>query len=387
MAQKTWTLTDVDQDLYLDDLQLTPNDVEGGAEGYAVCKRRLHGGLRDGVDVIEVDNGTFRFVVVPTRGMSLWRAMMGEVCLGWKSPVKGPVHPAFVRSSEASGLGWLDGFDELMVRCGLESNGAPEFAEDGAVRHGLHGKIGNIPAHKTDVTIDGDSGEIRVTGVVDEARLFHNKLRLTATYTTTVGQPGLKIVDTVTNISAEPSELQLLYHTNFGVPLLGEGAKLVAPVVKMSPRDAVAAENLPDWDTYGPETPSLTEACFFFELASDDAGETQVLLHNARGDQGVSLKFNKSQLPYFTQWKNRQAAEDGYVTGLEPAINFPNVRAFEKAKGRVTVLEPGESRTFELTIHAHGTADAVAKAKQEVAKLQEGTTPEILQQPSSDWSG
>ena len=34
---------------------------------------------------------------------------------------------------EPSGLGWLDGFDELLVRCGLESNGAPEFDADGRV--------------------------------------------------------------------------------------------------------------------------------------------------------------------------------------------------------------------------------------------------------------
>ena len=120
--------------------------------------------------MIEVRHGDFRFVVVPTRGMGIWRACLGDLRLGWKSPVRGPVHPAYVRLGHPDGLGWLDGFDELLVRCGLESNGAPEFQPDGRLRYGLHGKIANIPAHKVEVAIDGDSGRIAIRGTVDEAR-------------------------------------------------------------------------------------------------------------------------------------------------------------------------------------------------------------------------
>ena len=70
-------------------------------------------------------------MVLPTRGMGIWRVTAagrsGTADVGWKSPVRGPVHPAFVDLGEPSGLGWLDGFDEFFVRCGLESNGAPDF--------------------------------------------------------------------------------------------------------------------------------------------------------------------------------------------------------------------------------------------------------------------
>ena len=386
MAKTSWTLTDVGEDQYVDALAVGPADVEGAAAGYSVTKRTLRGGLRQGVDVIEVDNGTFRFVVVPTRGMGIWRAALGDIRLGWKSPVAGPVHPALVPLDEPSGLGWLSGFDELLVRCGLESNGAPEFNDDGTLRYPLHGKIANCPAHKVRLAVDGDSGEISVTGVVDEARLFFNKLRMTSTVTTKVGRPGMTVTDTVTNVSAEPGELELLYHVNFGMPLLDPGSKVVLPVAKLAPRDAVAVENLSEWDTYGPQTPGSAEAVFFFELAADADGRTQAVLRNAAGNQGVSLKFNKSQLPYFTLWKNRQAAADGYVTGLEPAINFPNVKSFEKQKGRVAVLAPGESRSFKITLEVHADAKSVAAAEQAVAALQQGATPEILGRPEPEWS-
>jgi len=386
MAVKSWTLCDVDNDHYIEAISILPNDVGGLASGYSITKRRLHGGLRDGVDVIEVDNGNFRFVAVPTRGMGVWRARLGDVQLGWRSPVRGPVNPAFVPLSEAGGLGWLDGFDELLVRCGLESNGAPEFNDDGTLRYPLHGKIANIPAHKVLASVDGREGRIELTGVVDEARLFFNKLRLTSTYVTTVGQPGMTLIDTVTNISAEPAELELLYHINFGTPLLDAGSKVVLPVRRLAPRDAVAAGTVDQWDTYGPETPGVSESVFFMQLAGDQEGNTRALLRNAAGNQGVSLLFNTQQLPYFTLWKNPQAAIDGYVTGLEPGINFPNCKSFEKQQGRVVVLQPQQSLRFEITLEVHPDEQSVQEATQQVMALQGDREPEILAQPDPQWS-
>ena len=68
------------------------------------------------------------------------------------------------------GLGWLDGFDELLARCGLENNGAPYEVKavnpDGSERHttfGLHGKIANIPASYVAVHV-GDEPPLRDHG-------------------------------------------------------------------------------------------------------------------------------------------------------------------------------------------------------------------------------
>ena len=386
MSRKTWPLTDVDAGIYVEQLSLGPDQVGGRTSGYRVTKRTLRGGLSDGVDVIEIDNGLFRFVVVPTRGMGLWRASCGAMQLGWKSPAKGPVHPAFVPLWEASGLGWLSGFDELLVRCGLESNGGPVFAPNGSLQYPLHGKIANTPANKVEVTIDGDSGEIAVTGVVDEAHIYGSKLRLTTTLSTKVGQPSMTVADEVTNMSAQPGEMELLYHINFGVPLLSPGATVVLPVKRVTPRDAVAVADIPTWNVYGPETPGSTEVCHFFDLAADATGKTLAVLRSADGSQGASVKFNKRQLPCFTIWKNRQAAIDGYVTGLEPATNYPNPRTFEKEKGRVVALAPGESRRSEITIEAHPDAGAVAAAQRAVAAIQGSTAPEICTKPDPNWA-
>jgi len=386
MASKTWTLTDVEQGTFVEQLAVLPDDVDGPARGYSIAKRTLRGGLCDGVDLIEVDNGTLRFAAIPTRGMGIWKAGLGDLQLGWNSPVAGPVHPGLVRLWEPSGIGWLDGFDELFVRCGLESNGAPEFNEKGDLLYPLHGKIANIPAGKVELSVDGDSGKITLTGRVDESRLFGNKLQMVSTITTEAGQPSLTVTDRISNPSAEPSELELLYHVNFGAPLLDHGSKVVLPTAKVAPRDSVAVDNVSEWDTYGPETPGSIESVFFFDLAADADGRTQAVLRNRAGDRGVVLRFNKSELPCFTLWKNRQAASDGYVTGLEPGINFPNPKSFEKANGRVAVLEPGESRTFQIEMEALPDPSAVEAAEAAVAELLGGRAPHVLGQPDPDWS-
>src|SRR4051794_7968839 len=119
----SFTLTDLARDLWVESFA-----IDGAAVGlpaspaWSVAKRVLRGGRRDGVDLIRVDNGAFAFAVVPTRGMGIWRGSYEGDRVGWDSPVRdGPVHPAHVNLMEGGGLGWLGGFDELLVRCGLEN--------------------------------------------------------------------------------------------------------------------------------------------------------------------------------------------------------------------------------------------------------------------------
>ena len=97
------------------------------------------------------------------------------------------------------------------------------------------------------------------------------------------------------------------------------------------------------------------------------------------------MKFNKNQLPCFTLWKNRQAECDGYVTGLEPAINFPNVKSFERQMGRVAVLAPGESRSYEVAIEAHGDAAGVQAAAAAVSACRPRSA-EICSGPDPAWA-
>ncbi len=385
MAIKQWTLTDVSNGVYVDDLKLSHDQVGGDAKGYEVSKRRLRGGLCDGVDVVRVDNGRLEVEILPTRGMGIWKMALDGEEIGWHSPVRGPVHPSFVPLTEPSGLGWLEGFDEMLVRCGLESNGAPDFDERGQLIYPLHGRIANRPAHRVDISLDDSTGEITVTGVVEETRFHFSKLRLTSKLVTRVDEPEIRVWDQVENLSGSPAEIQLLYHINFGPALLGPGSQFVAPLKCVVPRNGRAAEAIKTWSEYAGEEAGYEEQVYFLELAAADDGRTKTMLKNADGTRGVSVCLNKNQLPCYTLWKNTITASDGYTTGLEPGTNFPNPRTYEGQQGRVVRLQPGGKADFELTLEAHKDSAEVEAAELAIAKLQAEVTPEIHDQPQPGW--
>lgn len=386
MSRQTWTLIDVDQDVYLDELDVSTADVPGATLPFRIRKRTLRGGLRDGVDVLEIDNGKLQFTVLLTRGLSLWKASCGDIQLGWQSPVRGPVHPKFVPLDAPDGIGWLRGFDEFLVRCGLESNGPPEYDVAGHLKNPLHGRVGNIPAHRVSVSFDPTTSEIRITGEVDETRLFGQKLRMMTSYLTRLGDPSVWIIDEVQNRSTSPADLELLYHINIGSPFLSPGAKIVAPVAKLIPRTTTAAEGIPKWDTYPAGKPGVAEEVFYLALAGTAEGNTRVLLHDPYAARGFSVQFNLRQLPYFIIWKCPLPNSDGYVTGLEPALNLPNPKSYEEQQQRVLRLPGGASYRAALRLEAHTDATSVAIAAQATRSLMAGQEPEIFDYPLPGWT-
>lgn len=385
MLAKTWKLLDHADNTLVPDLTIGPDDV--GVRGkWQVELRTLHGGLSEGVQEIRVNNGKLTVSILPTKGMGIWKAWLGDLEIGWKSPIRGPVHPMFIPSGEWSGLGWLDGFDELVARCGLESNGAPEFDEKtGRVKYPLHGRIANRPAHYVSVSIDPDKEEISVKGIVEETRFHFLKLRLTSIVTLKFGQPSFSLRDEVENFSSTPAEMQMLYHVNFGLPLLDGGSRLVAPAKTVVPRNERAASGIKTWDSYAAPEPGYEEMVYFSELYAADDGRTRVLLKNAHGTKGVSLQFNKRQLPCFSLWKDTAGEPDGYVTGLEPGTNFPNPRSYEGEQGRVVKLQPGERAAFDLSLEVHASEKEIEQAEAAVAKIRDDRELKVYDKPQPGW--
>lgn len=374
-----YTLTDTAADVRVESFEVGAGDLDlaaAGAPAWKVSRRTLRGGRREGVDLIEVDNGALSFAVVPTRGMGLWRGRFGADRLGWDSPVHdGPVHPALVNLAQWGGIGWLEGFDELMVRCGLEHNGAP-YTEGNAV-YGLHGKIANIPAHRVTLTIDDDAPHaITLEGEVDEARLFGPHLRMTTAIRTTPGSNRLTVRDVFRNLGDAPTDLQVLYHWNFGPPFLEQGARAIVPAEAIAPRDARAVEGLASHDSYAAPTVGFAEQVYFYRPIGDGpGGPTLAILRNHAGDKAVVLRFPVAQLPCFTLWKNTGGARDGYVTGLEPATNYPNPKPVERDRGRVVRLEPSAEYVTETTLEVISGAAEVARVEAEAAALQKAHGP------------
>jgi hypothetical protein len=368
MNGQTWVLTNAGDDAVNDSIVITSDSRPAVRGAWKIKKSILRGGLSDGVELVEIDNGRMRIFILPTRGMSVWKIDLGEEVLGWRSPVRGPVHPKFVPIFDPNGLGWLDGFDELIVRCGLESNGAPEFDNQGKLMYPVHGRIGNKPAHFVDVTVH-DAGTIQLRGIVEETRFHFQKLRLETIITTSIGSTDLKIDDRVENFGGTPAEMQLLYHVNIGEPVLRPGDQLVAPVKAIHKRDNPAVDQHTDWDVYGLPIAGQAEECFYMELFSDNNCRSEVLLKGADGSRGTSLSYGAKTLPCFSLWKNMVHSADGYVTGLEPGTNYPNTRTHEAENGRVVKLDPSETWSAQLLLRAALSIEGVEQAESRIRQM------------------
>lgn len=381
MDRSKHVLLDVAKGVYLDDWRI--DSAHTGHPGdWSVSTRRLRGGLSDGVDVVTLDNGHLSVDILPTRGMGLWRGECQGLRLGWDAPVSLPVHPKMVDLHRRGGIGWLDGFNEWLCRCGLSFLGPPD-ADDGTT---LHGRIANLPAHRVWLEIDNHERTLAVVGVIEESSLFETRLQLISRVQTVWDTGVIQIVDEIVNVGGTPAEVELLYHINNGPPFLGDGATCVAAFETMAPRDPRAAEGIADWSRFAGPDPEYTEQAYFFQPLANDDGQTSVLLKNAAGDAGLSVQFERDSLPYFVLWKNTRAEADGYVCGLEPATCLPNTRTFEREQGRVITLEPGQSQTCRLNLAVHTGANEVAAQVETIEKIQRSVQPKIHSEPITNWS-
>ena len=85
-----------------------------------------------------------------------------------------------------------------------------------------------------------------------------------------------------------------------------------------------------------------------------------------------------------TQLKNTVAKTDGYVTGLEPGTSFPHNRKWERAKGRVSKLDPDQSRSFSITFGIQTTKTEVDKVAKEIDALRANRKTIVEKNPESD---
>ena len=346
----------------------------------------FRGGVSDGVEVIEVDTGGVRALILPTRGMGIWQIEKNGTTFAWESPVCGPVNPSQVPVFDPNGIGWLEGFDEFVVRCGLESNGAPEHDLNGQLIYPLHGRIANLPAQSLSIEYDEASGRLDVIGEVLESRLFIKRLRLRSRIRFHAGQSEITLLDDVANELAKPAKMQLLYHINIGSPVLEAGAVLDAPVKELAPKDDLSATEIDKWNQFDGPEPGYGERVYFAELHADESSCTTALLRSQNSDQGIAVSFNINQLPKFILWKNTAALSDGYVVGLEPATNFPNPRSHEENQGRVIELQPQETASFRVTLDPLTSHEEVQQMRERVNRLKEEVSPQIHREPAAGWT-
>ena len=260
------------------------------------------------------------------------------------------------RPDANSGLEWLYSFaGGLVTTCGLTHIGGPE-SDETEVR-GLHGRISNIPAAvESIVQPDPASGnmDMSITAVIKESSVFGPHLELRRTITSTLGEPVIKICDEVINRGNTPCPHMLLYHCNFGWPLVDEGADIIYRGNCRS-RGMDFDNKLFNNDHDYKKCQKLLEShrgsgesCGFIDVEPDTDGMCQAGLVNHALPLALVMRYSKNQLPHLTNWQHWGPGE--YVCALEPGTNPPIGQNKARQSGELIMLEPGETRNYHLEI-------------------------------------
>ncbi|WP_047306601.1 aldose 1-epimerase family protein [Pseudomonas fluorescens] len=381
-----WDYVLLDTDKAAENLHITSEQLGlKTAQPFSVTLRTLHGGRQEGVSIVDIDNGQMKLSLVPTRGMNVLQASVGDVRLGWDSPVKEVVNPAFIELNGRGGLGWLEGFNELVTRCGYEWVGHPGM--DNGELLTLHGRAANIPASKVTLHIDEQPPyAIHLRGELKEQAFKKVDFSVATELVTEPGSTSFTLNDRLTNNGDYAKEYQALYHSNFSTPFLEQGAKFAAPVKQVSPFNDKAKADLADWQTYRGPTRDYDETVYNVVPYADAQGQTLAVLHNKAGSLGVSLGFNTRQLPVFSLWKNTDTQGQGYVTGLEPGTSFSYNRRYQRPLNLVPTIGPKEQREFQIRYSLLANKVAVDNALNRISQIQQGRQTEVRPTPLVDLS-
>ncbi len=297
-------------------------------------------GKAKGTAAVEIRNGSgLRFVVLLDRGMDIAYAEIDGIPISYisKTGVVAPTHydePDFLRSFSAG----------LLTTCGLTYMGAP--CVDEGVSLGAHGRISNIPAFDVGITQEWQDNNfvITVRGKVREATVFGENMVLTRTITTNLGDNTIYINDCIENEGFNKAPLMVLYHMNFGYPLVCENTILETNCVNIRPRDDVAVSGITKACEFSAPMHNYCEQVFYRDAVTD----SYATLKNPSLNLSATVSFSGDQLPYLIEWK--QMGEQEYVVGLEPATYPPDSRAKARERGELLYLAPSELRHHNITI-------------------------------------
>jgi Domain of unknown function (DUF4432) len=342
----------------------------------------LADGPERGVRVLEFRTGSgLSFQVALERGFDLLAAAYRGIPIGWRSPV-GPRHPALASVEESRGWGFLRSFTGLLATCGLDHALAPATSSAAvyvypgiaARDYPLHGRVSQIPARLLGYgeRWHGDACTLYAEGEVAQMAVFGESLVLTRRIEAALGGIGISITDRVENRGFRPTPHMLLYHYNFGFPLLDEGAELLLPsrgVVHAVHQD-LRAQGV-GYRIQGAPKPDFREQVYEHDIVAGPRGMAPTALINPKlGERGfgIRLDYDRAALPCLIQWQCLQSGL--YVLGIEPSTNHVQGRAFAEQRGELIHLEHGEVREYRTRLAVLDGEAAITGVRREIEALQ-----------------
>lgn len=284
--------------------------------------------------------GGLAFEVLPERGLDIGAAWYAGQPVGWRSPLGSP-GPASTPS------GWLGRFGGgLLVTCGLDNIGSPRGG------YGQHGSHHDTRAHDVAVTrVENPHGApgVRIAGTVDSLEVFGRRVRVHRTITSFADEPAIHLCDHIVNEGAWLAPVALLYHVNFGAPLVLPGTRIAIDAAHHEPREPSEAAS--EWAEFPEPVDRVTEAVWCHTGIGTVDGFATARVDSPAG-LVAEVVWRTTELPRLVEWVF--PPRGAWALGIEPC-NAPLWGPEREADGAgMPVLGPGETFDTSLAIRFSG---------------------------------
>ena len=318
-----------------------------------ITETRLCGGRGEGIRMYQFYNTAgLRFSAIPDRGMDLFDFSYKGMNLSFQSK-NGLVSPHAFSAAEGEFTNqWSGG---LLCTCGLDNVGG-HCVEDGI--YPTHGRMSWMPAEHSGSRAYWDNNDYMLSahGQVRLAQLYGRNLTLDRTIQTTLYGKSLHIQDKISNWESAQSSFMLLYHCNFGAPLLAPqslvytNSKVTIPLNDQSvdPHCMTAPVDGRGEELY---------------LHSNHPKRGYAMLMNPDFELAVYVSFDSTHLPNMLEWKNMRSGD--YVLALEPCNTFAINRSQAAKASKLAILPAFSFIDIDLEI---GVLDGTEEIKRFIAE-------------------
>lgn len=304
---------------------------------YTLRRMVLAEGKAKGVNVIEVCTaGGLQVDILPDSGLDIGQVRYQGTNMAFISKNGYDTPSLFIPYEGEFGHTFSGG---MLYTCGLRSTGINCW--DGNEYHPSHGRYHGLSADH--ISTDVEDGYIVIKGVVRETAIFGHVLEVKRTIRIPIMGAEITVNDVISNLTPQDEEYALLYHCNFGYPMISEKAKLILPEQRRtSPRTEYAATGLGKECTFEAPIPGDPERVFFHEDM-----ERKASVENPELGVRMNLTWTDT-LPILAHW--RSMASGDYVLGLEPTNCYIMGRKDERENGTLPVLGAFQSVETGVTI-------------------------------------
>lgn len=284
----------------------------------------LDEGVERGVGALAFSTGGgLDFWVLIDRALDIGPLWCDGRPVAWQSPA-GFRHPALVNVEGDGGFGFGRGYSGFLMTCGLDHTRWPR---DGKPQHG---RLPFLPARLTSYGENWEAAApyLFCEGEVVQWRQGGEALRMVRRIEAPIGGHAFRIQDRVENQGCVPQRLAMLYHFNFGYPIVAPGTS-----VELDGKTILGPLAEPD---AGAEPVTICHAL-------ENADAVCRLINGKR--IAASLSFSRQSLSHLQVWCDPRP--NSYVLAIEPCTS---ARPVGSAMADEASLPVGQHAKFGLNI-------------------------------------